>query len=440
MARAWRDARHFVLAIAIGVVVSSCARPHVPDPAQVTAEIRERTKAADATAAATAEAWLSDGLSEDEAVGLALVRSPDFRAALADLGIAGATLAEAAQLRNPAFTLLLPWGPKQLEATARWPLDALYLRGRRVKAAQFDADAVARRLVGDGLELVLRTRQAWADAALALARGPIVEEGALARERIGAIAEERVTIGEVSAFEIGVVRTERARAGEDRARQRAQQEIAFQHLGALVGRPDGSVVLQGSDAPSSPCLDVAALLEEARAARPELRGAELTVEAAAGRLGLSRLEAIGLVAIVDANAKGSEGFEAGPGFEVQLPLFHFGGAARQRAQAELMRGRARLLSLHQQVELEVRDARTRAIEAQGVWAAWEAVVAAREEDLRLARARHEIGEDPLLVVLESERLLADARLRRADAQAELRKARARLARAVGREPTCGGTL
>jgi cobalt-zinc-cadmium efflux system outer membrane protein len=427
-----------VLAILVGIACG-CTRPRVPDPAQVTAEVRERTKAADATSPAAAEDWLRDGLSEDEAVGLALARSPDFQAALADLGIADATVAEAAQLRNPAFTLLLPWGPKQLEATARWPLDALYLRGRRIKAAQFDAEAVARRLVADGLELVLRAREAWAEAAQAQERGPIVDAGLAARERIGEIAEGRLAFGEVSAFEIGLVRAETARAGEDRARQEAFEETTLQRLGALVGRPDGALSLQDTGALPASCLDVTALIEEARAARPEIRGAELTVEAAAGRIGLSRLEALGLVAIADANAKGTQGFEAGPGFEVELPIFHFGGAARQRAQAELVRGRARLLAVHQQVEVEVRGARTHVVEAEGVRAAWERVVSAREEDVRLARARAETGEEPLLVVLESERLLADARLRLTDARAELRKARARLARAVGREPTCGGT-
>jgi cobalt-zinc-cadmium efflux system outer membrane protein len=434
-----RDVRCFVVAIVAGVFAGGCARPQAPDPLQVTTEIRDRTAVADATSQAAADTWLADGLGEDEAVGLALVRSPDFQAALADLGIAEAAVKEAAQLRNPSFSLLLPWGPKQLEATVRWPLDFLYLRGRRIKAAQFDADAVARRLVADGLALVLRTREAWADAALALERAPIVEEGVRARERIRVIAEGRVEIGEVSAFEISIVRAESARAGEDRARQAAQREIALQHLGALVGRPDGSIILQEPGGLPTPCLDVPALLQEARAARPEIRGAELTVEAAAGRVGFSRLEALGLIGIVDANQRGSQGFEAGPGFEVQVPLFHFGGAVRQRLQAELVRARGRLLASHVQVELEVRDARTRVIEAQGVLAAWEAVVAAREEDLRQAGARHEAGEDPLLVVLESERLLADARLRRADARAELRKAGARLARAVGREPTCGGT-
>jgi cobalt-zinc-cadmium efflux system outer membrane protein len=270
-------------------------------------------------------------------------------------------------------------------------------------------------LVADGLELVLRTREAWADAAQAQERRPIVDAGLAARERIGEIAEGRLAIGEVSAFEIGIVRAETARAGEDRARQRALEETTLQRLGALVGRPDGSVSLQDTRSLPASCLDVTALIQEARAARPEIRGAELTVEAAAGRVGLSRLEAVGLVAIV------------------------VGGAARQRAQAELVRGRARLLAIHQQVEVEVRGGRTHVVEAQGVVAAWEKVVATREEDLRLARAREQVGEEPLLVVLESERLLADARLRLADARAELRKARARLARAVGREPTCGGT-
>jgi outer membrane protein, heavy metal efflux system len=424
--------------VALALAAAGCARPQVPDPVALEAEIRERTRVA-AAAPESADAWLADGLTESEAVGLALARSPDFQLALADLGVAAATVDEAAQLRNPAFTLLFPWGPKQLEATLRWPLDALFSRGRRVTAAQADAEAVAKRLVADGLELVSRTRQAWADAALALERAPLVEAGSAARERIGAIAEQRVEVGDAGLFEIGLARAERARTGEDRARQRAQLEVALQHLGALVGRPDGSVTLQLDAEAPAPCLDVAALLVEARAARPELRAAELIVEGAAGRIGLSRLDALGLTAIVDANAKGSQGFEAGPGFEVQVPLFHFGDAARRRYEAELVRARARLLALHIQVELEVRDARTRVIEAQAVLASWEAVVATREEDLRLARARHETGDDPLLVVLESERLRADAGLRRADARAELRKARARLARAVGREPTCGGT-
>jgi cobalt-zinc-cadmium efflux system outer membrane protein len=421
-------------AIVLGGV--ACARPRVPDPISVSAAVRERARAADASAAAATE-WLADGLDQDEAVALALARNPDFQADLAELGVSAAAVSEVAQFRNPALTLLLPWGPKQLEATVRWPIDALFLRPKRVAVAQLDAEAVAQRLVANGLELAAVARAAWADAALAEERAPLVEDTVALRQRISQIAEERMKIGEASAFETGLARDDRARSLEDAARQTAQREVARQRLGSLIGMPEGDFAL-GRAGASDVCIDTPALLTEARAARPELRAAELTVEAWAGRAGLTRLEALGLTVVADANQRGSQGFEAGPGFDVNVPLFHLGGAARQRALAELARARARLVALTQQVDREVREARTRVVEAQAVLAAWDTVVQERETTLAAARARFDSGEEPLLIVLESQRQLGDARIRRADVRAELLRARARLARVVGHETSCTG--
>ena len=42
---------------------------------------------------------------------------------------------EARQLRNPILSLLFPWGPKQFESTLQLPIDAIWQRPRRVKAA-----------------------------------------------------------------------------------------------------------------------------------------------------------------------------------------------------------------------------------------------------------------------------------------------------------------
>ena len=323
---------------------AACVRPQVPDPSVVSGAVRERTGAAEASAAAASE-WLADGLDQGEAVALALARNPDFQADLAELGIAAAAVSEVAQLRNPALTLLLPWGPKQLEATVRWPIETLWLRPKRVAAAQLDAEAVAQRLVANGLELAAQARMAWADAVLAEERGPIVQETVGIRRRIAEIAEQRMEIGEASAFETGVTRDDRARSLEDAARQRAQEEVARQRLGSLIGLPEGDFRLGRAEGATA-CTDTPTLVADARAARPELRAAELTVEAAAKRAGLTHLEALGLTVVVDANQRGSEGFEAGPGFDMNVPLFHLGGAARQRALAELVRARARLLALH----------------------------------------------------------------------------------------------
>jgi outer membrane protein, heavy metal efflux system len=430
---------HFAGAAVAALVASACARPQVPDPANVSSVVRQKTGAAEASATAASE-WLADGLDRGEAVALALSRNPDFQADLAELGIAAASVSEVAQLRNPALTLLLPWGPKQLEATVRWPIDTLWLRPKRVAAARLDAEAVAQRLVANGLELAAQARIAWADAALAEERAPLVAQTVGIRVRIAEIAEQRMAIGEASAFETGVARDDRARALEDHARQRAQKDVAWLRLGALIGLPEGDFTLRRDSTADTSCMDTRALLADARAARPELRAAELTVEAAARRAGLTHLEALGLVAVVDANQKGSEGFEAGPGFDVNIPLFHLGGAARQRALAELARGRARLAALHQQVDREVREAHARVIEAEGVRKAWDGVVREREVTLTAARERHQAGEEPLLVVLEAERQLGDARVRRAEVWAELLRARARLARAVGHETACPPTV
>ena len=56
---------------------------------------------------------LSDGLSEDEAVGLALWNDADFAAGLTELEISRARISAAGLLRDPALALLFPWGPKQ---------------------------------------------------------------------------------------------------------------------------------------------------------------------------------------------------------------------------------------------------------------------------------------------------------------------------------------
>jgi cobalt-zinc-cadmium efflux system outer membrane protein len=106
---------------------------------------------------------LDDGLTEDEAVAIALWNNPGFQERVADLGIARADLVQAGLLRNPVFTLLLPWGPKQLEATAKFPIEAIWQRPQRVAAARVATEAVAERLVATGLTLVAHSRLAVVD-------------------------------------------------------------------------------------------------------------------------------------------------------------------------------------------------------------------------------------------------------------------------------------
>lgn len=85
---------------------------------------------------------------------------------LAELGVAKADLVEAGLIRNPVFSILFPLGPKQLEFTLTWPIEALWQRPRRVAAAQLDVARAAERLVQGGLDLVRDVRLRPESAAL----------------------------------------------------------------------------------------------------------------------------------------------------------------------------------------------------------------------------------------------------------------------------------
>jgi hypothetical protein len=125
-----------------------------------------------------------------------------------------------------------------------------------------------------------------------------------------------------------------ARASLDFDRARADASIAAAGLMLLLGRPadQPSLALATSNAPSPACASVPDLVREALVARPDVRAAEIGVEAAASRLGWERSRILALTAVLDANGRGTEGFEMGPGIDLRLPILNRnqGGHARRR--------------------------------------------------------------------------------------------------------------
>ena len=134
----------------------------------------------------------TDELTMQEAVAIALWNNPAFQLTLTDLGVARAELVDAGLLRNPVLSILLPWGPKQLEATANWAIDSIWQRPRRVAAANLDTDAVAARLVQDGLVLMGTVRTAYIQAVSAQRRAEVTREIADVIAGFGDIIERAI--------------------------------------------------------------------------------------------------------------------------------------------------------------------------------------------------------------------------------------------------------
>ncbi len=382
------------------------------------------------------EISLDDGVTEDEAVAIALWNNAAFQADLATLGFARADLIEAGLLRNPILSVFFPLGPKQLESTATWPIEAIWQRPRRVAAATFDAQKVAENLVKHGLDLARDVRGAHAEVLLTQERLRLAEEAMRLRQSIARITDARLRAGDISMLETNVAVSRSRMAEEQAQRFRHEARAAIDHIRFLLGMKPEERAFDVT--PSSTELrepdEFKELLADAFASRPDLRAAELALQAAGERAGLEEAKILNLSAMLDINGEGTEGFEAGPGLLVELPIFNTNQAGRARAQTELDYAAQQYIAVQQRIASEVQRARTRFRQAVDALRFWRHnILPPLEETVRQAALAHASGEVSGLFVIEATLQRVEASLQSAVVEADLRRARSELNRSIGRK-------
>ena len=379
---------------------------------------------------------LEDPLSEDDAVLLALWNNPDFRALLVDLQITQADLIQAHLIVNPEVQTLFPLAVKQWELVLWLPVDALIVRPRRVAAAQLENHRVADRLVQDGLNVVRDARQAFLRLKLAEGQLLLAEQGLQLRDEITRIAEARLEAGEASELDVSATRLNSLFGRELVYRYRQEVELAREQLRYLVGLATTPSSVQTADPPDLPVLafDVEQLVAEAHGMRPDLRAIDLALGAARERATLARYDYLNIWAgAPDLNGEGENGFNAGPGLRMSLPIFNQNQGAKARAAAEVERLQREYSRLQDTISREVRQAYTRLEQAQAIRTLWrEQLLPAAAEATEIARnALAQDGVTPLLV-LETSRQLLTAQQQELLAAMDVRLALAELERCVGR--------
>jgi cobalt-zinc-cadmium efflux system outer membrane protein len=176
------------------------------------------------------------------------------------------------------------------------------------------------------------------------------------------------------------------------------------------------------------------LVKQALAARPDLRAAELAIEAAGKRAKWERSRIFSISALLDANAKGTEGFEMGPGVQAELPIFNRNKGGISRAEAEIDRAARQYIAVRHRIGLEVQESYRQVLQARETLESIRGRILPQiEQDISIAQKSYAAGDMAYLFVLETSRRLYDARLQDADASAALRRATAQLERAVGRK-------
>jgi cobalt-zinc-cadmium efflux system outer membrane protein len=373
-------------------------------------------------------------LSEEQAVVLALWNNALFHELLVELDLTKADLVQAGLLPNPEFVYYWPEANKALKFLVDFPLESLWLRPIRLKAATAENRRAAARVTQLGLDLIRDARQAYADLRLAHDRVRVTERAVKLREDILTIAEARLKAGDVSELDVSTARIDVLQARQDLTRVRYEVPIAEERLRNLTGLSLTPVALVPDGAPFDPRTEtpVDDLVTQATATRPDAVAAATAARAAQARLRLARVGWVRLLGIYDATSGFVTDHEFSPGLRMTVPLFNQGQGGIARAQAELNQLERRQLTIRNQIVMDVRTAYARYEQTRSELDRLRDKTRPQvEATIKRAEATFDKGGVTYLIVLEANRQLIDTYLREAQLSADLRRAWAELERSVG---------
>jgi outer membrane protein, heavy metal efflux system len=389
----------------------------------------------------------------DDVVRAALAQHPLVEAARARADAARFERAAVGTLPNPVGTvwienigmngLAAPGSGRETSTYLTWPIEALLQRPARVRAADGALQtaeaslAVARRLVAT--EAV----RAFFDVALAQEAAIEAEHERELLEQLAAYNRARAEEGVTAEIELLRTQVELDRAATDAVF--ADVELARRiaalrpYLGAVIAHADAaSLGVSVTAEPQSPGASVPPLpmlLARALDGRPEMAAARARVAAATATVGLERQLVFGQLGATVGHKRvdGHDSLLAGVG--VTLPLFTRNRSGVARATSERLALEHDLAWTERTIVADVHAAHGATSRLARQLAGLQGSLVARAEDVhRLTLAAYQEGGAALLQVLDTTRVVADARLTYARALFAERQSRFELALAAGAEP------
>ncbi len=380
----------------------------------------------------------SDGLSEAEAVSLALVLNPDLRSGRAEKGVAEAQLLAAGLYPDPGLdaTWIARADGTVLEGGLLQALPLAGERGIRRDKARLRIEEVDLDLAASEWKLAQEVRIAFVDCLAAEESASVAKANLDLRERVAALAKTRQELGATPPLEADLAALDAAQQHRALLVAEHQQILSRQRLNALLGLgPAVSYLLQIEGDPWArreiPA-GIGKLEEVAIARRPDLAAARLAYEQAERDLQLATQGQYPRLRIGPSynQEDGHDGFGVGVG--VELPLWNRNRGeiaeklARRQQLAEAFRARIA------RVRSEIAAARAELDREAGVLQVVEEEVRPRlEHGVALLEESVKAGKvDPSALMLIQDRLFG-ARQDQLGSRASYRKALIRLEETVG---------
>jgi cobalt-zinc-cadmium efflux system outer membrane protein len=382
--------------------------------------------------------WISldDGLSQDEAVALALWNNAQFQTDLASLGFARAELMEANMLKNPVFSILFPISPKLLETELDIPIDVLWQRPHRVAAVEFDAQKISENLIENGLGLIKEVQITYGDLLLAKERISLATDKAKLQVQINQLDQSRLVVGEISELTASASSVNALRASDTVRRFSKEADILKHKLNSLLGITSEDIIYDTVPSEITPISDLSIddILKTAFTCRPDLRAAELAIEAAGERVGWEKSKVYNFIAVLDGDDTEDDSFTIRPGFSVEVPVFNRNDAKIARAEAELEQAARQYEAIRQNVILQVQQSYIQYTSAHEQFELWNSdIIPALEQAVEQARSSYQTGEVSLILVLQTQIQLIEARMHLTELVAGLNNSTAELNYSIGKK-------
>lgn len=305
---------------------------------------------------------LAKPLTPDSAVQVALVNNKGLQAALAELGVAEASLVQAGRLRNPGYSFGQLHGDGNSEINRSIMFDFVGLltmplrrniESRRFEQAKLQAASQAVQLAAD-------TRKAYFTAVAAQQSAKYAEQVATAAEAGAELAQRLAKIGNWSKLDQAREQVFHADATTQLARTRHNATAAREQLTRLLGLWGANTAFtlpdRLPDLPKAPN-EVTNIETQAMSQRLDIQIARRDAEATASSLGLTR--ATGFINAFDAGYanKNQSGLPRENGYQIslELPIFDWGGARTARAEATYMQSVYRTADVAVRARSEVRE-------------------------------------------------------------------------------------
>ncbi len=372
----------------------------------------------------------ADGISEEEAVSLALWNNAQLQADLITIHIAEADVIDAGVVSNPLLRYLAPSGAIMASGYINFGLDFLFQRPKRIATAQVDLQRVAQTMLQKSYTLIKDVQVAYTDVLLAKERVSILAENAQVRLEMAQLANSRLRNGDISELEVSTFRADSAAAVDDLVKATLDTLIKKNILNVLLGfSPDTTIHLQTVlFSRDSQQIVPVNYLSLADSYQPDIKAAAIAIESAGKRLGWERSRILAFTGTLNFQHLPANGGSkwlpnaANPGIQLEIPILNRNQGKIARAKADLELAAFQYTAARQRVALDAAIALDRYEQNWQSYIVWNTkVLPSLSEAVRLSQSSYTRGDISYLPVLEAMRQLLNGRLRRAEIQAEIRK-------------------